>query len=264
LIAAFCLVATRAFGQDAEGPVPAPVSGPVSAPVSAPADAFDRPVSWGKLVPNILDDQKRMWLSPLKLRHKEALIATGSVIGVTVGLVALDPKVANYFRGTASFSGFNSVFNDRATAIGTAAIPASLYLIGLGRKDSKMQHTALLAGEAVADGEILTNVLKRIGHRTRPGLIPVGGNFSDTWFEDPDSSAGSSGSFPSGHAVAAFSVATVVARRYGNHRWVPYAAYGLAAVVGFSRVTRSAHYVSDVFMGSALGYAIGRFTVLQQ
>jgi hypothetical protein len=46
----------------------------------------------------------------------------------------------------------------------------------------------------------------------------------------------SGGSFPSGHTIAGFSVATVVSRRYGKkHRWVPDAAYGMAALVGASR-----------------------------
>ena len=234
--------------------------------LSVPAHAFgqpadDRPVSWKKLGPNLLDDKKRMWTSPLKLKHKSNLIATTAVIGATVGLVALDPYSANYFRGTDRFSDFNSVFNDRATTIGIIAVPTSLYILGLSRGDSKMEHTALLIGEAVANGEILANVMKRVDRRLRPGRIPVDGNFTDTWFS---SGSGSTGSFPSGHAIAAFSAATIISRRYGTHRWVPYVAYGLATVVGFSRVTRSSHYVSDVFVGAALGYAIGRFTVLKQ
>ena len=68
----------------------------------------------------------------------------------------------------------------------------------------------------------------------------------------------------SGHSIEAFAVATIIARRYGNHRWVPYAAYGLASVVGFSRLTLNVHFLSDVFMGGALGYSISRFTVLRQ
>jgi membrane-associated phospholipid phosphatase len=38
----------------------------------------------------------------------------------------------------------------------------------------------------------------------------------------------------------------------------------LAAAIGFSRATLSSHYLSDVFMGGALGYAVTRFTVLRQ
>jgi membrane-associated phospholipid phosphatase len=64
--------------------------------------------------------------------------------------------------------------------------------------------------------------------------------------------------------MEAFAVATIIARRYGNHRWVPFAAYGLASVVGFSRLTLNVHFLSDVVMGSALGYSISRFTVLRQ
>jgi len=41
-------------------------------------------------------------------------------------------------------------------------------------------------------------------------------------------------------------------------------AYGAAAAVGFSRMTLSAHYASDVFVGAALGYSISRFAVLHQ
>ena len=61
-----------------------------------------------------------------------------------------------------------------------------------------------------------------------------------------------------------FSVATIVARRYGKHKWVPYVSYGVAALVGFSRITLSAHFVSDVFVGGALGYSVSRFAVLRQ
>jgi hypothetical protein len=69
----------------------------------------------------------------------------------------------------------------------TIAAPVSLYAIGLIRKDSKMQRTALFAGEAVADAEILTTVLKDATKRVRPAGISGGGNYSDTWFESSGS-----------------------------------------------------------------------------
>ena len=127
-----------------------------------------------------------------------------------------------------------------------------------------MRRTALLAGEAVANSEILTTVFKDVDRRLRPAAIPAAGNFADTWFKDNTHNFHSNGSFPSGHTIAAFSIATVIARRYGNHRWVPYVAYGGAALVAFSRVTLSSHFVSDVFMGGALGYSISRFVVLRE
>jgi membrane-associated phospholipid phosphatase len=107
-------------------------------------------------------------------------------------------------------------------------------------------------------------VLKDADRRLRPASVPTNGNFWDTWFDDNTRLLRSNGSFPSGHSIGAFSVATVIARRYGNHRWVPYVAYGGAALIGFSRLTLSAHFASDVFMGCALGYTISRFAVLRQ
>ncbi|HTI69988.1 MAG TPA: phosphatase PAP2 family protein [Candidatus Limnocylindria bacterium] len=178
--------------------------------------------------------------------------------------MALDPTDASYFRRTPTFHSFDNVFSGNATIIGTIAAPSALYVAGLFRKDAKMQRTALFAGEAVANAEILTTVLKDATNRVRPSGIPAGGNFSDSWFENSGSRLRGRGGFPSGHTIAAFSVATVIARRYGNHRWVPYVAYGMAALVGFSRLSLSAHFLSDVFMGGALGYSISRFTVLRQ
>ncbi len=225
----------------------------------------DRPVSWKRLLPNLLDDQKRIWTFPARLAAGHNLLPTAAVLGVTAGLISADPTEASYFHGTSRFHWFNGTFTGNATAMGTLVAPISLYAAGLIRKDSKMQHTALLAGEAVADAEVLTTFLKDATRRVRPAAVPVKGGYSDTWFESGGSMFRGSGSFPSGHTIAAFSIATVISRRYGHdHRWVPYAAYGLAALVGASRLSLSAHFLSDVFMGGALGYSISRYTVLRQ
>ena len=254
----------RASGQTTEPEQTPPVDSPSSAPPQAPPPAVARPGSWKLLAPNLIHDQGRIWSFPARLVRGDAWLPTAAVLGTTAALVALDPTGASYFRRTSTFHGFNNVFTSNATSLGTLAAPVSLYAIGLIRRDSKMQRTALLAGEAVGDAEVLTTVWKDATRRVRPAAVPSGGNYSDTWFESGGSFLRGSGSFPSGHTIAAFSVATVVARRYGNHRWVPYAAYGMAALVGFSRLSLCSHFLSDVFMGGALGYSISRFTVLRQ
>lgn len=255
LAAAAAPVALRA--QDA--PAPAPAAQPV------PAAAPDRVVSWQKLPRNVLSDQKSIWLFPAHLRHRNVLLATIAVAGATAALIAIDSKEGHYFRNTSAFNGFNNAFSGTHTSIGMLVAPVTWYAAGLIRKDEKSQTTALLAAEAVVDSEILTTVMKDIDRRLRPGAIAPNGNFSDTWFDSGGNWLRGRGSFPSGHTIAAASIATVFARRYGReHRWVPYVAYGLAAAVGFSRITLSAHFLSDVFMGGALGYSIGRFAVLHQ
>ena len=251
---------SAAPGQTTQPSDPPPAVSPASAPPPAP----ERPVSWKLMLPNLISDQQHIWTFPARLAQGQDWIPTATVLGATAGLIALDPSEASYFRRTSAFHGFNNIFTGKATLSGIIAAPVSLYGVGLARKDSKMQATALLAGEAIADSELVTTVLKDITGRVRPAAIPAEGNFSDTWFDSGGRLWRGRGSFPSGHAVAAFSVATVVSRRYRSHRWLPYAAYGAAAVAGFSRLTLSAHFLSDVFMGSALAYSIGRFTVLRE
>ncbi|MGD1155207.1 MAG: phosphatase PAP2 family protein [Terriglobia bacterium] len=221
-----------------------------------------RPTTWRSLAPNILHDQQSIWTFPVKLAHGESWKPALAVTVAFGGLVALDAHDTPYFRRTRAFAGFNRAFSGTNTALATTLLPVSFYALGLVRKDSYATHTSLLAGEAAADGEILMWVLKNSTGRRRPIDIPPGGNYSDTWFESYRPPLNAHASFPSGHTIAAFSIATVFARRYGRHRWVPWVAYGTAGLIGFSRLTLQAHFPSDVFAGAAFGYVISRYVVL--
>lgn len=235
--------------------------GQTTSPVTPPASG--RAVSWKLMVPNLASDQKVIWTSPSQLKKRKYLIPALAALGATAALIALDPHEAPTFREATDLNGFNKVFSGNNTAYGTIAVPAVMYATSFAIRDTKMRNTALLAAEAVAGSEILTVVLKEATNRRRPSGVPTEGNYWDTWFEN-GKLLSNQGGFPSGHTIAAFSVATVVARRYRNHKWVPYVAYGIAGAVGFSRVSLSAHFVSDVFAGAALGYSISRFAVLRE
>jgi membrane-associated phospholipid phosphatase len=66
-------------------------------------------------------------------------------------------------------------------------------------------------------------------------------------------------SFPSGHAMSAFAVATAIAVLAPRLRWPVLA---LAALIGFSRVYLGVHFWIDVLAGAALGIAIGGLTAI--
>lgn len=59
-------------------------------------------------------------------------------------------------------------------------------------------------------------------------------------------------SFPSGHTVVAFSLATSLARKADNP-WVTLVAYATAGMVGWSRVYNDRHWASDVVAGAIVG-----------
>jgi len=149
------------------------------------------------------------------------------------------------------------------TTAEVVALPVSLMIAGYVRHDPYHVGTALLAGEAYADSAIVDLAIKAVTRRKRPSDVPAGASFNDTFFSGGKSPFKGS-AFPSGHAAGVFAVATVVASRYHNHRWVPWAVYGFATAVSFSRVTTSSHFPSDVFLGAALGYTIARYQVLRR
>jgi membrane-associated phospholipid phosphatase len=234
---------------------------PAAGQTTAAGSSVQRDVSWRQLPKNFVSDQKDLWFFPGKLARGRHLLPTVAVVGVTAGLLAADPHDVSYFRRTSDFHGFNRAFSGKITALEIGIVPTSFYVLGLARKDSYSQKTALFAGEAVADSLVLYAVINAATRRLRPSDIAPQGPFNDTFFRAHNGVFNHS--FPSGHTTAAFSVATVFAIRYRTHRWVPWVAYGVAGVIGFSRVTLQSHFPADVFLGAALGYSISRFDVLR-
>ena len=252
LFFSFCLTSTSVQAQVAAATTPAATSTPT---------AIDRGVSLRQLPRNLLADQKDIWLFPTKLAKGKHWWPTIGVLGISAGFLASDPYSAPPFRTTNDFSGFNSAFSGTNTAAIIAAIPAAIYGVGLLRKDSYAQNTALLAGEAFVDGFLLDLPMKTITARRQPLQYAGNGPYADSFFNGSHNPF-HDGGFYSIHAVGAMAVATVIARRYHNHRWVPFAAYGMAGAICFSRITTSNHFPADVIFGGAMGYVISRYAVL--
>jgi len=137
-----------------------------------------------------------------------------------------------------------------ACTYGTAAAAGGIYLTGLFTHDQHAQRTGVLSAEAAIDSFLLYGSMKLIFNRQRPYMGTGEGKFFYGNF--------SSGSFPSGHATFAWTLASVVAHEYP--KWpVQLAMYGMATAVSTTRVTGGQHFPSDVFFGSTLGYLVGRY-----
>lgn len=225
--------------------------------------AAEREVSWRSLPRDFVEDQKQIWLFPTQLARGRHLIPTLVVVGGTAALIYADPHIMPHFQNPShNLDKFNDAFDPMITTGEVMAMPVGLMLAGYIRHDSYQVQTAILAGEAYGDAAIVDLAIKAVTRRQRPSDVAPGGSFHDTFFNGGKSPLKGS-SFPSGHSVGAFSVATVVASRYHNHRWVPWAAYGLATAVSLSRITSSAHFPSDVFLGATLGYGVSKYVVLR-
>lgn len=65
-------------------------------------------------------------------------------------------------------------------------------------------------------------------------------------------------SFPSGHTIMAFTMASLLAQNDPKAHWFNRAAFLLAGGVGAARVTAKDHFPSDVLAGATLGILVGR------
>lgn len=125
---------------------------------------------------------------------------------------------------------------------------AGLYGYGLVAHDREAEAAGIDAGLASVIGAgIVTPLLKETFGRSRPEQNRGRHHFSPF---------GGDSSFPSGHTTEAFAVASVIADHYDSP-WVKAGAYGLASLVGASRVYRDAHWVSDTIAGAAIGAFVG-------
>jgi len=248
-----------AYAQDAHVDLPDSPSESVRAKHGSQAD---REVTWRSVPKDFLHDQKGIWLFPTQLAKGNYWLPTLAIVGGTAGLIVADPHAMPYFRDHArNLDDINDVFDSPITAGEVVAVPASLLVAGYIRHDSYQVGTGILAGIAYADSAVVDLAIKAVTRRKRPSDVLPGEPFNDTFFSSGKSPFKGS-SFPSGHAAGVFSIATVIATRYRNHRWVPWVSYGFATAVSFSRVTTLSHFPSDVFLGAALGYTITRYQTL--
>ena len=218
-----------------------------------------RETTWRSLPGDFLHDQKGIWTFPVQLAKGRHWVPTLAIVGGTAGLIVADAHVMPYFRTHGrNLDDFNDTFDAPITTGEVISVPASFLVAGYLRHDDYEKGTALQCAEAYADSAVVDLAVKAVTRRERPSDVPPGKPFTDTFFNGGKSPFKGS-SFPSGHAAGVFSVATVVASRYHNHRWAPWLAYSFAGVVSLSRVTTSAHFPSDVFLGAALGYTITRY-----
>lgn len=204
----------------------------------------DHPNALGlSLLKNILSDQQVIWTSPAHLRWTDGAWLFPLTV-VTAGLFATDRSaVKSLSSDPTKLSRYVSVSNDGLyTMVGAAG---GLYLLSKITRDDHQNETGLLAGEAAVDTLAVTTPFKYAFGRERPYQ-----NEQGLFFRGGDS-------FPSDHAAVAWSIASVIAHEYPGPL-AQFLAYGAATAVSASRVLGQQHFPSDVVVGGAIGWLIGR------
>jgi len=196
---------------------------------------------------NLPGDQKAIWTSPFHMRKQDS-VWLAPLAGTTILLGVTDRHSMQRERSNANaVTSSDSIAN--GGLIGMAALPVFMYSWGSLRALPKFRETGLLSGEALVNAVVVDEGLKLVFERDRPTLTDGQGKFFN-------SGPGNS-SFPSTHSTLTWTVASVIAHEYPG--WLTQTmVYGGATAVSISRVTGRQHFPTDVVVGGALGWLIGR------
>ena len=138
---------------------------------------------------------------------------------------------------------------------GTVILSVGTYAVGRIAGSHTVSEVGLHATEALLLSAAATELVKGVAGRDRPYVVPPD---ADEFSLMRGFTGAGRTSFPSGHTSAAFALAAVVDEE-GAVNW-PHAArivtpvtYGLASLVGLSRIYKDRHWASDVAVGALLG-----------
>jgi membrane-associated phospholipid phosphatase len=190
--------------------------------------------------------------------------AHAGVAAVGLGALSLaDESVAKLFQRQALQN--STVLHHSANIIQTAGDPGALvaslsfYAIGAISHKPGLADAGLHSTEAIAVSGAITNILKLAIGRARPNLSSDSNAFQ---FHLAHGNVTDHNSFPSGHTTAAFAAAAVfnaeIKRLHpGAGRASTIALYGLASLVGASRMYNNRHWLTDVVGGAMIGTFVG-------
>jgi len=158
------------------------------------------------------------------------------------GLAAIaDEEIQEFFGETRRFKELGDIGQVIGGPLTVGALSGGILLWGYNTENDQLRSMGFSLTQGFIVNGAVTLGLKSLIPRTRPDG------------EDDDS-------FPSGHTSGCFTTAAIVAHHYSKAA-IP--AYTIAGLIGFSRVEKNRHYLSDVVAGATLGIIVGR-TVCRQ
>lgn len=209
---------------------------------SAASQAQDHHGFVSRMVRRGLEDQKELYLAPFKPSN---IKWDAVVLGGTAGLLIADRHIENALPG-----GHYTFYQD-SSDIAIAGLGAGLgatWIYGIKTDNPHAKEMGELELETLVNTFLIYVPMQYIAGRQRPGEGNGHGDFLRHHAMNT--------SFPGGHAMFAWSMATVAAREY-HKPWQQALFYTAALTVTAGRLLGRDHWASDMFVGTALGIGIG-------
>lgn len=199
---------------------------------------------------------KKIPTGPARWKTAEWIAFSGILAGGTV-IYLFDDQIREWMQRNPSQAKDNVsayFFEPWGSGLYPAVLLGGFYAYGLAAKKTLPRKVAMAGVQAFIMTGIATVVIKQLTHRHRPYQDDTPnprlweGPIADWHYN----------SFPSGHTSTAFALATLFSSVYRDKIWVGILSYGIATGVAWSRMYDNQHWPSDVFIGAALGFAIGK------
>jgi hypothetical protein len=211
----------------------------------ASADPDQQPGFVKRSVIRIGQDQKLLFKGPFEKHNLkwDAVILVG-----TGAFLAADRHIENNIPHS-HFTVYQAI-SDTALG-GLAASLAGVYLYGAKTEHRHARETGELELETLINTFLIYAPMQLIAGRQRPD---EGNNHGDFFKHHALNT-----SFPGGHAMFTWAMASVLADEYPKP-WARALSYGAAFTVTFTRFMARDHWSSDMFIGTGLGLAIAERT----
>jgi membrane-associated phospholipid phosphatase len=203
------------------------------------------------LAKKILRDQKAIWTSPF-VGSNDRFKWMIPIAATSAFLLTRDNDWSQNYKPSENTLNWSNHVSEIGSAYSVYGSVAGFYLLGKVTHNENLSHTGLVGLQALLNSTIVTGTLKLATSRERPNTGDGDGSF---W--------GGGSSFPSGHSMAIWSIATAMVNARPRPIYWHIIAYSIASSVSVARIAEEKHYASDVFVGSAMGFFIGRYVANQ-
>lgn len=204
--------------------------------------------SAGRFLRDIWTDQKAIWASPFRMNRRQFFTIALPLTAATAGLIATDERAGKLLPNTTD----QILWSNRVSKMGAVytlgGLVGGVVIAGGVKHEPEVVKMGQLSAQAFVDSVIVNYAIKGITARERPDQNNGQGRF---WKGGM--------SFPSGHAMNSWSVATAVARNPACPRWLAITSYSAATIVSLSRWGAHKHFPSDILAGGVLGSLIGNY-----
>ena len=199
---------------------------------------------------------------PLHYDWKDWSVFGGIATATTLAFV-YDDEIFNYIDKTFTnsqsntISQYSDIYGEELFIVPSIALT---YGIGAIAKDTRLKNMSLATLQSFIFAEVASAGIKVLTCRERPDANSQQPTANSQSWLGPFATFEST-SFVSGHSTRAFALATTVAGFYPEKKWIGIVSYSLATMTSLGRVISKEHWTSDVIVGAALGYFIGRGVV---